>query len=155
MEIFFVVLICLILFYAISEFFGRSKHIGRNWSFALLATSFLFGIIAIIASPSAKEKPTDGNQNHKIFGWIFIILGILSLFALNPLSIGFIVLGLYLIELSKGNIENKNPKFYFSQRPNFEIKTPNQSFNFQKREQNSNSKNISEHIYYIIENNGI
>lgn len=152
MDVFIIVLICLIIFYGISEIFGRNKHIGRGWSFALLATSLIFGIIAIILSPSAKSKPTNGNQNHKVFGWISIVLGILNIIALNPLAVGLIVLGIYLIELSKGKVENKNPKFYFDTIP---TNTNNKVQNFTK---NLNNKNMppdssSEYSYYIIEDN--
>lgn len=109
-----VAIIGLTVFYGISELFGRSKHIGKWWSFALLATSLIFGIVAIIASPSAKQEPTEGNTTHKVFGWICIALGGISAFALNPASLGLIVLGFYLIKLSKGEITNNNPKFYFN-----------------------------------------
>src|SRR5690554_2931974 len=149
MEIFFIVLICAIVFYIISEFFGRSKHIGKGWTFALLITSFIFGIIALIASPSAHKEPTKGNKNHQIFGWISIVFGAISIFTLNPLSIGLIVLGFYLIELSKNKIINKNPKFYFDSNP---IQKHSKSIKYL----NSNAKNDSNYLndfhYYIIEN---
>src|SRR5690606_27476926 len=149
MDVFGIVLICFLVFYGIAEIFGRSKHIGRGWSFALLATSLIFGIIAIILSPSAKKEPTNGNQNHKIFGWISIGLGVLNIIALNPLAVGFIVLGIYLIQLSKSEIQNNNPKFYFetnqNETNNIKQKLTN-NLNLQK--QNS----AVDYAYYIIEN---
>lgn len=152
MDVFIIVLICLLIFLGISEIFGRRKHIGRGWSFALLATSLIFGIIAIILSPSTKRKPTNGNQNHKVFGWISICLGVLNIIALNPLAIGFIVLGIYLIELSKGKIENKNSKFYFDA---IQIKTNNTEQNLINsiRNKNLQDDSVSDYSYYIIENN--
>ena len=151
MDVFGIVLICLIVFYGIAEIFGRSKHIGRGWSFALLATSLVFGIIAVIVSPSAKKEPTTGNQNHKIFGWISIGLGVLNIIALNPLALGLIVLGIYLIQLSKSEIRNNNPKFYFETNQNetnsIKQKLTN-NLNLQKQTPNSDV----EYVYYIIEN---
>lgn len=154
MEIIVIVLICFLVFYGISEIFGRSKHIGRGWSFALLATSFIFGIIALILSPSAKDEPTNGNQNHQVFGWISIGLGLINLIVLNPLAIGFIVLGFYLIELSKGKVQNKNPKFYFTKAGN-ETETVRQKFsnNLKNLKQNQSTNNFPEYLYYIIEDN--
>lgn len=151
MEIFGIILICLLAFYGIAEIFGRSKHIGRGWSFALLATSLIFGIIALIVSPSAKREPTNGNQNHKVFGWISIGLGILNIFALNPLAIGFIVLGIYLIELSKGKIQNNNPRFYFETNQN-EVNNIKQKFANNLNRQKQTPSGGVDYVYYIIEN---
>jgi len=124
-----------ILFFAIAELFGRSKHIGRGWTFFLLMGGFIPGIIALILSPSAKKDHTGGSIYHIITGWISILLfGVVGLvpsiamlvngFMVNgtigiPLS--FIIIGFYLIELGNGRIINRNPKLYFSSIVNSNI----------------------------------
>lgn len=150
MEIFVILLISLLIFYSIAEFFGRSKHIGKWWTFGLLSTNLIFGIIALIVSPSAKSESTRGNQNHKVFGYISIVLGVINLFLLNPVSLGLIVLGFYLIELSKGKIKNKNPKFYLDNNSDITESIRQKTNNEQKKENNSFEDTI---YYYIIENN--
>lgn len=142
---FVIFLIGALICFTVAELFGRSKHIGRWWSFGLLITGLFIGIIAIIVSPSAKSKPTIGAKNHKIWGWIVLIIGLLNLFILNPLSISFIVLGLYLIKLSKGEIINREPKYYFS-----EI-TKNIPNPLHKSTSRAKIKNF-EYLYYIVEN---
>lgn len=108
-----IIIIALIIFFAIAELFGRSKHIGRWWSLLLLFTSFIFGILAIIFSPSAKKEPTKGTKTHKIWGWISIFFGVLNLITLSAIGFAFLALGVYLIQLSEGRIVNENPEFYF------------------------------------------
>lgn len=99
---------------AIGEYWGRSKHIGRNWSILfLLSGGFVAGLVVIALSPSAKSAPTIGTRAHKNWGYICIILGIFGIFTLNPISIFLISLGIYLTKLEKGEIVNNNPKFYF------------------------------------------
>jgi hypothetical protein len=131
-EIIFIAIFGLLLFYGIAEVFGRSRHIGKWWSFVLLSTSLIFGILAIIFSPSAKKQPTKGNKTHKIFAWVCVVIGSIGLFTLNPASLGVLILGFYLFELSKGYVKNNNPKFYFN---NFHLKT--------KNKQGPVSKNVS------------
>jgi hypothetical protein len=120
-------IIIVFLFFLISEFFGRRKHIGRWWTFILLIGGFVFGIIALIFSPSANSKPTKGNRLHIISGFIsLILLGIIGMIPFlyrlfNGIkvngsigfSISFILLGVYLLELGRGRIVNKKPKYYF------------------------------------------
>ncbi len=121
--------IIVVIFFLIAELFGRSKHIGRGWTFVLLFMGFIPGIMALASSPSAKRAPTKGSKSHKFWGYILIILGVLNLFvgSQSPEGIAnpvfkiipvFIVLGIYLINLSKGEIINENPKFYFSSGSN-------------------------------------
>lgn len=117
-----ILIICGIIFFLIAEFFGRSKHIGRGWTFFLLLGGIIPGLIALIASPSAKKKPTKGSKAHRVFGVILLVLGglnlILSIETDNSSQLriapAFIILGIYLIRLSRGEIVNENPKFYFS-----------------------------------------
>ena len=115
--IFFI--IC-IIFLVISEIFGRAKHIGRWWTFFLLVGGFLPGLLALIFSPSAKKEPTKGGKSYKIWGIISLIFGFLNIIPFVATSgkqgytfIALIILGLYLIQLSKGKVINLNPKFYF------------------------------------------
>ena len=110
-----IIIIALALLYGVAEFFGRSKHIGKWWAFSLLATSLIGGIIAIAVSPSAKNDPTKPKPSFKTWGWVCIVFGALNILVLNPLAIGFFLLGVYLFELSKGNIVNSDPKYYFDQ----------------------------------------
>lgn len=109
--------------FVIAEFFGRSKHIGRWWTFTLSISGFLVvGIVAALLSPSAKQKPTKGKIGHRITGIIFLIHGMFTfmMFSLQVNYVGisqaisFIILGLYLIVLSSDKIVNNNPKFYFN-----------------------------------------
>lgn len=153
-----IVLIVIILpiFFAISEFFGRSKHIGRWWSFALLSSFFVFGIIALIASPSAKNQPTKGNKYHKIFGWVILVLGILNIITLNPSGLtaspAFIILGLYLLNMSQGKIQNENPKFYFDKNYNnwFSNNTRSSSKNTKKNKSVNNPNQTKEHQKEVL-----
>src|SRR5690554_1529461 len=82
-----IIVICLIIFFTVAEFFGRKKHIGRWWTFGLLVSNLLFGVIALIVSPSVKENPTSGGKNYKIWGWVCIIFGLLNLIKINPFAV--------------------------------------------------------------------
>ena len=67
------------LSFVIAEFFGRSKHIGKGWSFALSFTGFIvIGLLVTLISPSARKKPTNGNMIHLIVGVILCIHGFLT-----------------------------------------------------------------------------
>ena len=143
-----IIVFCL-LFFAVAEFIGRSKHIGRWWTFFLMF-AFIPGIIALIFSPSAKEKPTKGSSVHTIFGVIFLILGVISFFGKIEeyqitdffAHVGEIATGFYLIYFAKGKITNQNPKFYFQ---NQQYK---QTTNF-KSSTNTIKNNF---LYFIVEN---
>ena len=115
----------LLALFAISELFGRAKHIGRWWTFFLLAFGFIPGSIALFNSPSAMEKPTEGSKSHKIWAWIFLIFGLINLFSFfksshiaGEIFPVFLVTSFYLFELSGGNIINNNPKYYFGKKSN-------------------------------------
>jgi len=119
--------VTLLISWAIAQFFGRSKHIGFGWTFAISATTmFIGGIIALMASPSAKGEPTEGTKAHKIFAIIFFVFGILNVIQIfiskgqmGYLAPTFFILGLYLLELSNSRILNDNPKYYFQGTSNF------------------------------------
>lgn len=111
-----------IILFLVAELFGRGKHIGRWWTFALLAcTPVLPGIIALLSSPNANAEPTKANKTTKAIGWILVILGLIgivpAIFA-GPIAFSFplmfCVSGAYLIQQGKGSVSNINPKFYFS-----------------------------------------
>jgi hypothetical protein len=106
----------------IAELFGRGKHIGRWWTFALLAcTPVLPGLIALLSSPHAMNHPTKANKITKFIGVLLVFLGIIGIVPAIPLGpLGFVfplmlcVFGSYLIMLGKGSITNSNPKYYFN-----------------------------------------
>lgn len=131
-------------FFCIAEFFGRSKHIGRYWSWALLWGCFVLpGIVAMLASPSARKKPTEPNNIKILFGFFSLLLALFFLVAtvkgyseLDEWStvsqkmllrmqtsqlICFCILGAYLIYLGKGKVVNSEPKYYFG---GIKINTP-------------------------------
>ena len=67
METLFKMVTAVVMFAAISEFFGRAKHIGRFWTFLLSFCAFpIIGIVALIFSPKASKevKPV------KFLSWI-------------------------------------------------------------------------------------
>ena len=148
-EILSPVIIFGILFFAVAEFIGRSKHIDRWWTFFLMF-AFIPGIIALIFSPSAKVKPTKGSSVHTILGIIFLILGVFSFFGKIEdyqitdffVNVGEIATGFYLIYFAKGKIVNQNPKFYFQNQQT------KQHINFQ----NSTSTMKNNFLYFIVEN---
>jgi|SRR5690554_1223431 len=135
-----IIVICLIIFFTVAEFFGRKKHIGRWWTFGLLVSNLLFGVIALIVSPSVKENPTSGGKNYKIWGWVCIIFGLLNLIKINPFAVGFFVLGIYLLQLSEGKVINNDPKDYFE-------KNEDNRFNHQKK-----NVLVNHHFYFLMIN---
>ena len=122
--------ICLIIFYLIAEFIGRTKHIGRWWTFALLTSNLIIGIIALIVSPSSNHTHTKGTKAHKIWAWIAVILGFINIVRFNPFGIGFIVVGAYLYQISENEIINKLPRLNNITPPAF-----------------------NRHYYFIVKNN--
>ncbi len=115
-----IITIAIIICFLIAEFFGRRKHIGRWWSFFLLLSGLIPGIVAIMVSPSAKKNPTQGGKSYSIWGWILIVFGVLNLVIFagsngnsSVLFYIFFVISYYLFELSKGKIRNVEPKFYY------------------------------------------
>lgn len=144
-------LVFLILFGSIAEFVGRSKHIGRWWSFFLLM-GIIPGIIALLFSPSAKKEPTKGSPVHLGFAYFFLICSVVSLFSIVKefnlaflMSFGGLLSGsLYLFQLSKGNIVNSNPKYYLEEF--FSGKT---GTSISSKNKNANHLN---YYYHIIEN---
>lgn len=116
---------------AITEYWGRTKHIGRFWSILLLLGNLIVGLIAIAVSPSTDKPVTKGNNGHIAFGIISLIVSAIMViigitFMVDGqgynrekfeagrgyffMGIGLIFLGIYLIQLFYGKIENKNPR---------------------------------------------
>ena len=155
-ETFTIFLIICIFFLIISEIFGRAKHIGRWWTFFLLIGGFLPGLVALLFSPSAKKEPTKGGNKYKIWGIIILILGILNMIPFFVTSgkqgytfVALIILGFYLIQLSKGEIINKNPKYYFDKlNSSFPPQTETADIS-----QNKLKSDLENNLYFIIENN--
>jgi hypothetical protein len=126
-----IIIITVIICYLIAEIFGRSKHIGRWWTFFLLLSGLLPGIIAVITSPSAKKKPTLGGKSYVIWGWICLVLGVGNTITLigsegktGQLFFVFFILAYYLFELSKGKIINSEHKYYFDRFESSKITSP-------------------------------
>lgn len=156
-DIIVIILIAILIFFLIAEFFGRSKHIGRWWSFTLLLCGFIPGLIAILSSPSANKKPTSGGNSYKIGGYVCLFFSGLNLLALISTSgkLGqlfpvFLVSGIYLLQLSKGLIINHKPKYYFQKtKKHIKIKSDvilndNENFNFKI------NKSIVKKIAFIV-----
>jgi len=138
---FIALVITLLLAWAIAEFFGSAKHIGFGWTFVLSAsTMFIGGIIALIASPSAKEEPTSGGKNYQIGAWVCFVFGVGNVIMYNPLAIGFLSLGTYLYKLSNGEIVNDNPKFYLGTLENLNTNRSERSNAFNNRNSSSGAK---------------
>lgn len=106
-----------------AEFIGRSKHIGRGYSFFMML-SIIPGIIGLLFSPSAKNKPTKANSLYNILGAFLIIVSIFGIFRDIDnitfvqifVTISFITSAIYCFELAKGNIINEEPKYYFEKQ---------------------------------------
>jgi|AntRauTorckE5430_2_1112549.scaffolds.fasta_scaffold18597_2 tryptophan-rich sensory protein len=112
--------------FAIAHFLGRKRQIGFGWSFLFcLLFSPIFGFIITMLSRKYYEASPNPSTGKKIIGWVLIILFILPtigafLYLLkggitDALStggvgyligrfsgIGFIALGIYLIQLGNG-----------------------------------------------------
>ena len=152
------ILVILALFFAIAELFGRSKHIGRWWTFALLTcTPVLPGIIALILSPSAKSSATSTNVLTYNIGRVLLIIGIVGIvpaFFAGPFGFVFplilCVLGAYLFQLGKGNIVNIHPKYYFNFQ-NKNLKFRENTFNLRGVKLEIFNNNTSG-FYYLLEN---
>jgi len=105
--------------FAIAHFLGRKRQIGFGWSFFFcLFLSPIGGFITTMLSRKYYDPNPEPSKSKKVWGWILIVN--FSLSALGPLmrlgsgngdatalnalfmAIGFIGLGYYLIELSKG-----------------------------------------------------
>ena len=116
-------LVLLIIFggiaFAIAHFLGRKRQIGFGWSFFFcLFLSPIGGFITTMLSRKYYDPNPEPSNAKKIWGWVLIVLFSLSVLgqivrfgsghgdesALNALfmTIGFIGLGFYLIELGKG-----------------------------------------------------
>lgn len=104
-----------------AEFIGRAKHIGRFYSFFMML-GLMPGIIGLFFSPSAKKEPTKANSIYTVLGVFLILSGGFGLFQdIDNLtfiqifvSISLIISAFYCFDLSKGNVINKEPKFYFN-----------------------------------------
>lgn len=108
------------LAFAIAHFLGRKRQIGFGWSFFFcLFLSPIIGFIVTMLSRKYYDENPAPSSGKKIWGWVLIVL--FSLSALGSLlklgndpnadasvlnavfmAIGFVGLGYYLIELSKG-----------------------------------------------------
>lgn len=119
-ETFIPAIIVVVIALLSAEFVGRSKHIGRGYSFFMML-GLIPGIIGLIFSPSAKKEPTKANSLYSVFGAFLVLVGLYGFYqGIDNFSfINFFVLlsyfssAFYCFELSKGNVLNKEPKYYF------------------------------------------
>ena len=115
-----IILIIIALFCA--EFIGRSKHIGFWFTF-LMMLGIIPGIIGLITSPSANEKPI---KSSKLQDYIAIFIWCIGVFYLGfnfaydkgswiiiIISISIFSTARYFHKLNQGEVYNENPKFYF------------------------------------------
>jgi hypothetical protein len=111
--------------FAIAHFLGRKRQIGFGWSFFFcLFLSPIGGFITTMLSRKYYESNPEPSSSKKIWGWVLIVLFALSTIgqlvrlgsghgdsnSINALfmAIGFVGLGFYLIELSKGKNFNSD-----------------------------------------------
>lgn len=173
---FILLLIIFLLSIPIGEYFGRSKHIGKWWTVTLMTCGIIPGLIALITSPKATKVPSQG-KSYRIFGWILLVVFGIGGLVLNFIDhsayqnySGFnsdyitqqlglrliiatwiVIIGFYLIELSKGHIVNNNPKYYFQ---NFKSGSSNSNSYYSSKDFTIRSTtNIKHHLYFIEENN--
>ena len=119
-ETFIPAIIVVVIALLSAEFVGRSKHIGRGYSFFMML-GLIPGIIGLIFSPSAKKEPTKANLLYSVFGVFLVLAGLYGFYqGIDNFSfINFFALlsyfssAFYCFELSKGNVLNKEPKYYF------------------------------------------
>ena len=72
-------LVTAVIFFIIAELFGRSKHIGRWWTFFLMWGGMIIpGVIALLLSPNAKKKPFKGNLIIEMLGVVLVVLGLIT-----------------------------------------------------------------------------
>jgi MFS family permease len=112
-------IIAIIFGFIIAYFLGTKRQIGFGWSFFFCAfLSPIGGFLVTMLSRKYYDANPNPSKSKKIWGWILVILFSLSLvgqlmaistgntnsMTFNSLSItiGFIGLGYYLIELGKG-----------------------------------------------------
>ena len=148
-------LVTAVIFFIIAELFGRSKHIGRWWTFFLIWGGIIIpGVIALLLSPNAKKKPFKGNLIIEMLGVVLVVVGLITFpmvlvqwnfinHIIINIPVQFIIVGLYLISLGKGNVNNKNPRFYFDSTICGNIKL------FEK---SNNKFKVSKYHYYVREN---
>ncbi len=127
MELFLVFIIWAVIAFIIAYFLGRKRQIGFGWS--LFFCFFLIlppigGLVATLLSRKHYAPNPTPSKAKKIWGWVIIVLAAMSFmgnvsmvskgqatistFTVLGWCIGFIGLGFYLIELSKG--KNFNSK---------------------------------------------
>ena len=152
------------ILYPFANYFGRTRHIGVEWSLALLASGLIPGLIAIASSPNASEKPTTGS-GYTDLGSLIRIIGFASIFiAWNQyqtlpnylpnkyqligmswiFTIWLFIVGAYLTRLGKGKIVNKEPIKNIIKNID---KIPNVNPLIKK------TPSVTNHYYYIVEKN--
>lgn len=109
--------------FVIAHFLGRKRQIGFGWSFFFsIFMTFFGGLIVTMLSPKFYEPNPLPSNGKKVWGWILIVFFGLSTVgsliramtgderAYSPLAfgIGFLGLGFYLLELSKGKNFNSD-----------------------------------------------
>jgi len=116
-------LVLLVIFggiaFAIAHFLGWKRQIGFGWSFFFcLFLSPIGGFITTMLSRKYYDPNPEPSTSKKVWGWILIVFfslsvigqfmrignGLADAYAYNGLfmAIGFVGLGIYLIELGNG-----------------------------------------------------
>lgn len=150
-EVFSPIVFFLTVFYLIAEFIGRSKHIGRWWTFFLMF-GILPGIIALVFSPRANERSNKGNRVHYFLGVFILLVAVFSFISrINELglsdlfsNVSLVASGLYLINFAEGKIINHNPKYYFEKEHSSDPKN-------YKHSNSTLPIAESNYLYFIIE----
>lgn len=114
-----------VIFAAISEFFGRSKHIGRLWTFLLTFCGFpIIGFLALVFSPNASKEVRPIKYLSWIGTVIILFVGIpaalqVKTWEFNTFTFEYrlistsVLTGIYLVLLGMGKVKNSSPKYYF------------------------------------------
>jgi hypothetical protein len=147
--------------FVLAELFGRAKQIGRWWMFWLmLGAFFLPGIVAYFLSPDAVKNPGKPNKAIFYFGSFLIganLIGLIPALYAGPnvlsIPLSLIIIGLYLFQLGRGKVENRNPKQYFNQQHLTLFMEHNQTRVKQFTDRVSDFKDNNEVLYFLVEDN--
>lgn len=147
--------------FVLAELFGRAKQIGRWWMFWLmLGAFFLPGIIAYFLSPDAVKKPSKSNKATFYIGSFLIganLIGLIPALLAGPnvlsIPLSLIIIGLYLVQLGRGKVENRSPKQYFNQQHLTHFMEHNQTSVNQFNDGVTDFKVNNEALYFLVEDN--
>lgn len=117
------IILSLGLSFIIAKYLGEKRQIGLQWSFFFcVSLTPIIGFIITMASRKYYSDNPSPSLIKKIFGWFFVVLGVLTLlgaamedsYNYSPTilrilpQLGIIGLGYYLIEIGKGKRFDKD-----------------------------------------------